>query len=80
MSSSEQSTDNSGDDYDKYQSVNWYLVNDETGDVISEAADITDLIEARKHIDADTRITDNPPDDYEQNQPNGTDPLRHIGS
>lgn len=81
MSSSEPSTDNSGeDDYDKYQSVQWYLINTETGEVISARKDITDLIEARKHTDAPTKLTDNPPTDYEHNQSDRTGPLRYLGS
>lgn len=64
MSSSEKSTDTS--------TVEWFLVNEETGEVISAQNDILDCIEARKHTDAPTRLTDTAPDSYEQDRPDET--------
>lgn len=71
--SSKTSTESSStEDRPDTDSVRWFLIDEDAGEVISTSGDISDLIEARKHIDAETRLTDTAPPDYEQDKPSGS--------
>lgn len=45
--------------------VTWFLACDDDREVITTSDDILDVIEARTHVDRDTRITDREPAYYE---------------
>lgn len=46
--------------------VSWYLVSDEDREIVAERNDILDVLKIREHTDADTRITDTEPDNYDR--------------